>query len=171
MSRTAILGAGAVALVLLAVVCIPHHLPTTPASMPLTPATFHARLEHGTLTLRGSLPSETSKAAILHRAQELYGATPGRVVDELAVDPRVGPASWAGNVPKVLPILGYMTERGSIIIDGHSLVLSGRVRQRSCQSHHAAGDCSSYADGARTGRSYSSGSARGSLPLAPEETE
>jgi OOP family OmpA-OmpF porin len=127
MSRTAILGAGAVALILVAVVCIPHHLPTTPASMPLTPATFHARLEQGTLTLRGSLPSETSKAAILQRAQELYGAKPGRVVDELAVDPRVGPASWAGNVPKVLPILGHMTERGSIIIDGRSIVLSGRV--------------------------------------------
>ena len=127
MSRAAILGAGAVALALVAVVCIPRHLPTPSASMPLTPATFHARLENGTLTLRGSLPSETSKAAILQRAQELYGATPGRVVDELAVDPRVGPASWAGNVPKVLPILGHMMERGSIIIDGHSVVLSGRV--------------------------------------------
>ena len=127
MSRAAILGAGAVALVLVAVVCIPHHLPTLPASMPLTPATFHARLEQGTLTLRGSLPSETSKAAILQRARELYGATPGRVVDELAVDPRVGPASWAGNVPKVLPVLGHMIDRGSIIIDGHSVVLSGRV--------------------------------------------
>jgi OOP family OmpA-OmpF porin len=127
MSRAAILGAGAVALAFLAVVCIPHHLPTLPASMPITPATFHARLENRTLTLRGSLPSETSKAVILQRAQELYGATPGRVVDELAVDPRVGPAAWAGNVPKVLPILGHMMERGSIIIDGHSVVLSGRV--------------------------------------------
>lgn len=127
MTRASILGAGAVALVLLAVVCIPHHLPTTSASMPPTPATFHARLEHGTLTLRGSLPSESSKAAILQRAQELYGAAPGRVVDELAVDPRVGPASWAGNVPRVLPILRHMKERGSIIIDGRSIVLSGRV--------------------------------------------
>jgi len=127
MSRAAVLGAGAVALALLAVVCISRHLPTTSASMPLTPATFHARLEHGTLTLRGSLPSETSKAAILQRAQELYGAAPGRVVDELAVDPRVGPTSWAGNVPKVLPILRHMMERGSIIIDGRSIVLSGRV--------------------------------------------
>ncbi len=95
--------------------------------MSLTPATFHARLEYGTLTLRGSLPSETSKTAILQRAQELYGATPGRVVDQLAVDPRVGPAAWAGTVPLVLPILGHMTERGSIIIDGHTIVLSGRV--------------------------------------------
>jgi OmpA-OmpF porin, OOP family len=127
MMRRAIIGAGAVALALLAVVCVPRHLPTTPASMPLTPASFHARLEQGTLTLRGSLPSETSKAAILQRAQELYGATPGRIVDELAVDPRVGTAAWAGDVPKILPILGHMTERASIIIDGRTIVLSGQV--------------------------------------------
>ena len=127
MMRAAILAAGAVALGLLAVFCLPRHLPSPAASMPLTPATFHARLEHGTLTLRGSLPSDTSKAAILQRARELYGATPGRVVDQLAVDPRVGPAAWAGNVPKILPILGHMTERGSIIIDSRSIVLSGRV--------------------------------------------
>jgi len=127
MMRRAILGAGAVALALLGVFCIPRHLPTPTASSSLTPASFHARLEHGTLTLRGSLPSETSKATILQRAQELYGAKPGRVVDQLAVDPRVGPAAWAANVSKVLPILGHMTERGSIIIDGRTIVLSGRV--------------------------------------------
>ena len=88
MMRRAILGAGAVALALLAVICIPRHLPTSTASSALTPATFQARLEHGTLTLRGSLPSETSKAEILQRAQELYGATPDRIVDELVVDPK-----------------------------------------------------------------------------------
>ncbi|MEK7237474.1 MAG: OmpA family protein [Nitrospirota bacterium] len=127
MMRAAILDAGAVALPLLAVLCLPRHLPPPAATIPLTPATFHARLEQGILTLRGSLPNETSKAAILQRAQELYGATPGRVVDQLTVDPRVGPAGWASTVPKVLPILGHMTERGSIIIDGRTIVLSGRV--------------------------------------------
>lgn len=127
MMRRAILGAGAVALALVGVVCVPRHLPTPITSSAPTPASFYARLELGTLTLRGSLPSETSKAAILQRAQELYGAKPGRVVDELAVDPRVGPAAWAGNVPRALPLLRHMMERGSIIIDGRSIVLSGRV--------------------------------------------
>jgi OOP family OmpA-OmpF porin len=79
------------------------------------------------LILRGSLPSETSKAAILQRALELYGTTPGNVVDELAVDPRVGPVAWADNVSQVLPVLAQMTERGSIIIDGRTIVLSGQV--------------------------------------------
>jgi OOP family OmpA-OmpF porin len=127
MMRRAILGAGAIALTFIAAVCIPRHLPTSTASSSLIPASFHARIEKGTLTLRGSLPSEAIKVAILQRAHELYGATPGRVVDELAVDPNVGPAAWVSNVPKILPILGRMMERGSIIIDGRSLVLIGRV--------------------------------------------
>jgi OmpA-OmpF porin, OOP family len=127
MMRAAILAAGAVALTLLAFLCLPRHLPAPVASKSLNPASFHAQLEQGTLTLRGSLPTETGKAAILQRAKELYGAPPGRVVDELAVDTEVGPAAWADNVPKALPILGHMTERGSIIIDGRSVVLSGRV--------------------------------------------
>lgn len=127
MMRRAILGAGAIALTFIAAVCIPRHLPTSTASSALTPASFHARIEKGTLTLRGSLPSEAVKTTILQRAHELYGATPDRVVDELAVDPSVGPAAWVDNVPKILPILGRMVERGSVIIDGRSLVLSGRV--------------------------------------------
>ena len=127
MMRAAILAAGALALGLLALLCLPRHLPPSPASTPITPATFHAHLEHGTLTLRGSLPSETSKIAILRQAHGLYGATPGLVVDQLAVDPRVGPAAWADNVGQALPVLRHMTERGSIIVDGRSIVLSGRV--------------------------------------------
>ena len=127
MKSAAIVAAGIAALGLLAALCLPHHVPPSTALGPATPANFHARVEYGMLILRGSLPSETSKTAILQRAQELYGATPGHVVDELAVDPRIGPVAWADNVSQVLPILGHMTERGSIIIDGHTIVVSGKV--------------------------------------------
>ena len=128
MKSAAILAAGIVALGLLAALCLPRHVPPSTASGPATPANFHARIEYGMLILRGSLPSEHSKAAILQRALELYGATPGNVVDELAVDPRVEPVAWADNISSVLPVLAHMTERGSIIIDGHTIVLSGQVR-------------------------------------------
>ena len=127
MKSAAILAAGIVALALLAAFCLPRHAPLSAASGAPIPANFHARVEYGTLILRGSLPNETSKAAILQRAHELYGATPGHVVDELAVDPRVGPVAWADNLPQVLPVLGHMAERGSIIIDGRTIVVSGQV--------------------------------------------
>ena len=127
MKSAAILAVGIVAFALLAFFCLPRHVSTSPASGPVTPANFHARVEYGALILRGSLPSETSKQAILHRAQELYGATPGSIVDELTVDPRVGPVAWADIVSEIIPILGHMTERGTIIIDGRTIVVSGHV--------------------------------------------
>ena len=127
MMRATILAAGAGALGLLAVLCLPRHLPSPTAAAISIPANIHARLEQGTLTLRGSLPSESSKTAILQRAHRLYGAASGRVVDQLAVDPNVEPAAWTGTFPAILSVLRLMTERGSIIIDGRSLVLSGRV--------------------------------------------
>ena len=127
MKSAAILAVGIMALALLASLCLPRHLPPSTASPTPTPANFHARVEYGTLILRGSLPNESSKATILQRAQELYGATPGTVVDELVVDPRVGSVAWADNVSQALPIFGQMTERGSIIIDGRTIVVSGQV--------------------------------------------
>ena len=103
MKSAGILATGIVALTLLAALCLPHSLPPSTTSLTPTPANFHARVEYGTLILRGSLPNETSKATILQRAQELYGATPGTVVDEIAVDQRVEPVAWANNVSQVLP--------------------------------------------------------------------
>ncbi len=127
MKSAGILATGIVALTLQAALCLPHSLPPSTTSLTPTPANFHARVEYGTLILRGSLPNETSKATILQRAQELYGATPGTVVDELAVDSRVGPVAWADHLSQVLPIFSHMTERGSVIIDGRTIVVSGQV--------------------------------------------
>jgi OOP family OmpA-OmpF porin len=127
MKSAAILAAGIVAFALLGFFCLPRHAPQPIASGVPIPANFHARVEYGMLILRGLLPSETSKAAILQQAQELYGTTPGSIVDELAVDPRMGTIAWADNVAQILPVLGQMKERGSIIIDGRTIVVSGQV--------------------------------------------
>lgn len=127
MARGAILAAGAVALAILAFVCLPRHLSLPVPSRPLAAATLYARMEGGTLTLRGSLPTEAAKAQILTRAQELYGQGRSRIIDQLVIDPNVGAAPWLTAVPGILPILSRMNEHGSVIIDGHSYVLSGRV--------------------------------------------
>ena len=126
MKRAGILTGGVVALILLAVVCIPGHL-SSPRPTSATLATFHASVEQGSLVLRGSLPNERSKATLLDQAHAASAKTRMRVIDQVTVDKQIKPAVWLDTVPQLLPILGLMLERGSIIIDGRSLVVSGQV--------------------------------------------
>src|SRR5690348_5003990 len=126
MIRAAILGGGAIALLFLTLICIPRHLPPPPSSSAI-PATFHARLEQGTLTLRGTFPNIASRDKILQEAHAQYDNAKIRVIDQLTVESQVTPAPWFDALPSVLPVLRQMNGRGSVIIDGRSLVLSGRV--------------------------------------------
>lgn len=127
MRRAGILTGGVVMLILLAVVCIPRHLSTQSRPTAVTHATFHASVEQGGLVLRGSLPNERSKATILEQAHAFSAKTRMRVIDQFIVEKQVKAAAWMETVPQLLPILGLMVERGSIIIDGRSLVVSGQV--------------------------------------------
>ncbi len=126
--RARILAVGIAALMLLAVVCIPRHLPSQPRTTAITPASLYISFEQHTLIFRGSLPTQRSKTAILEQAHTLYAKKGIRVTDQFTVDAQVGSAAWVETIPQLLPILGWMTERGSIIIDGHSLVVTGQVR-------------------------------------------
>jgi OmpA-OmpF porin, OOP family len=108
------------------VVCIPGHLSQSRTTA-VTQATLHASVEQGSLVLRGSLPNERSKATILEQAHAVAAKTRMRVIDQFIVDKQVKAAVWVDTVPQLLPILGLMVERGSIIIDGRSLVVNGHV--------------------------------------------
>lgn len=134
MIRAAILGAGGIALLLLAAVCIPRHLPKTPV-LPMIPASFHARIENGTLTLRGTLPNTSSLGRILQGAHARFDPIHVQIVDQLTVDSKVAPAQWIDSLPAVLPVLQQMNGRGSMIIDGHSLVLSGKVASEQAKTN------------------------------------
>lgn len=127
MRRTGIVTGGVVALILLAVVCIPRHLSSPLRTTTVTSPTLHASFEQGSLVLRGSLPNERAKAMILEQAHALSVKTRMRVIDQFIVDKQVKAAVWVDTVPQLLPILGLMVERGSIIIDGRSLVVNGQV--------------------------------------------
>lgn len=134
MIRAAILGAGGIALLLLAVVCIPRHLPQNPAP-PMIPANFHARIENGTLTLRGTLPNTSSLGRILQGAHARYDVSQVQIVDQLTVDSKVSSARWIDSLPSVLPVLQQMNGRGSMIIDGRSLVMSGKVASEQAKAN------------------------------------
>jgi OmpA-OmpF porin, OOP family len=127
MRRRAIVGGGAFALTFLALVCIPRHFPSSASTPPLVPANFHARLDQHELTLRGSLPDTETRDRILRHAHSLYDQAEVRIVDQLTVDGRISPANWLTPLPSILPVLGQMDGRGSVMIDGRSLVLSGQV--------------------------------------------
>ena len=127
MERRTILGGGVFALTLLALVCIPRHLPPSAAPPTPVPANFHARLEQGTLTLRGSLPDASARDRILERARTAYDQSQVRVIDQLTVDGRIGATSWVHHLPAVLPVLEQMQGVRSVMIDGRYLVLSGIV--------------------------------------------
>ena len=127
MTRRTIVGGGVFALTLLALVCIPRHLPSSAAPASLIPANFHARLEQDHLMLRGSLPDVATRDRLLQEAHRLYDHRSLRIIDELIVDRQIAPANWLAPLPSVLPLLGQMSGRGSVIVDGRSLVLTGSV--------------------------------------------
>jgi OmpA-OmpF porin, OOP family len=127
MERRTILGGGVLALTLLALVCIPRHLASTASSPTPVPANFHARLEQGTLMLRGSLPDAGTRDRILERARVAYDAAHVRVLDQLTVDDRIATPPWVNQLPAVLPVLEQMQGVRSVMIDGRFLVLSGMV--------------------------------------------
>jgi len=127
MTRVTILGGAAFALVALTWWCVARHVPPTLAGLPSLPATFHARLEQSTLTLRGTLPDQSTRDRILRQAHLRFDREQVHVIDELTVDSHVAPAAWVEALPALLPFLTHMTGRGSVIIDGRSIVLSGRA--------------------------------------------
>ncbi len=98
------------------------------------PANFHARLEQQELTLRGSLPDKATYDRILQQAHSTYDKIHVRIVDQLTVDQQIAPAAWMASLPTLLPILAQMDGRGSVIIDGHYVVLSGRVQTEQVKS-------------------------------------
>jgi OOP family OmpA-OmpF porin len=126
MERRTILGGGVFALTVLALVCIPRHLPISASPPAPVPANFHARVEHGTLMLRGSLPDAGARDRILERARVAYGPAQVRA-DQLTVDARMATPSWVNHIPAVLPVLEQMQGIRSVMIDGRFLVLSGAV--------------------------------------------
>lgn len=125
MERRTIVGSGIFALTVLAFVCIPRHLPPSASPAAPVPANFHARLEQGTLMLRGSLPDGGARDRVLARARTAFEPAHVRVLDELTIDNRIATPSWVNHLPALLPVLEQMQGIRSIMIDGRFVVLSG----------------------------------------------
>jgi OOP family OmpA-OmpF porin len=73
----------------------------------------------------GTLPDEASKAALLARLRDVYGAN--RVVDQLAVGRVATPANWNEYLHKLLTPNLKMVTRGQLKVDGNVVTLRGDV--------------------------------------------
>ena len=79
----------------------------------------------GPVVVSGTVADEASKAALLARLREVYGAE--RVVDQLAIGMVSTPANWNAYVGKLIgPNLKLVT-RGQLKVDGNSVSLRGDV--------------------------------------------
>lgn len=91
----------------------------------VAPAPAPATLQPGQILVSGTVPDEASKAAVLARLRELYGAE--RVLDQIAIGSVAMPANWSGYVQKLIGPNLKLIARGQLDIDGNNVSLRGEV--------------------------------------------
>lgn len=85
----------------------------------------------------GTVPDEATRAALLNRVRELYGAH--RVVDQLGVGNVTAPANWSQYVQQVIsssPV--RQVSKGQLVVRGNNIELAGEVPTESHRLQVAA---------------------------------
>ena len=89
------------------------------------------------IVVSGTVADEASKAALLARLRELYGAA--RVVDQLAIGAVATPANWNADLASLIGPSLKLVSRGQLKVDGKNVSLSGDVAGES-QRQQVASD-------------------------------
>jgi OOP family OmpA-OmpF porin len=79
----------------------------------------------GQVLAAGTVPDEASKAAVLAKLREVYGAD--KVVDQISIDKVATPANWNSYVQKLITPDLKQISRGQLKIDGSTVSLRGEV--------------------------------------------
>jgi OOP family OmpA-OmpF porin len=79
----------------------------------------------GQVLVTGTVPDEATKAGVLAKLRELYGAD--KVVDQIAVGSVVMPPNWSTYVGKLIGPNLKLISRGQLKIDGTAVGLQGEV--------------------------------------------
>jgi OOP family OmpA-OmpF porin len=122
MTRGKIFGSGALAFTVLALICLPRHLPGSPASVA---PSFRAVLDSTHLTLSGSIGSEAHRSAVIARVQELFKGTRIKISDQLTSSADVAAAEWEPALPSLLGLLATLKNNGSLEISERNIVVAG----------------------------------------------
>lgn len=89
------------------------------------------------VTAQGTVPDETTRAAVLGKLRELYGAD--KVIDQITVGGVVTPPNWSAYVQKLLSTQIKQIKSGQLKIDGTSVSMTGDVANEA-QSQQIASD-------------------------------
>ncbi|MBS1129857.1 MAG: OmpA/MotB [Proteobacteria bacterium] len=81
--------------------------------------------EPGKVIASGSVPDEASRAAILGKLRDLYGA--GNVVDRLEVGGVVPPSNWTENMTKIIGPNLKQIHKGQMQVNGTQIAIKGNV--------------------------------------------
>lgn len=125
MTRGKIFGAGALALSVLTLICVPRHLPAPRDAM--AAPSFSATLDSTHLTLSGSIGSEAHRSAIIARAQELFKGSRVKISDHVAIGEDVATAGWEPALPALLGILSMLHGKGSLEVHDQIIMVTGTV--------------------------------------------
>src|SRR5471032_1236519 len=90
----------------------------------------------GQVLASGTLPDEASKAAVLSKLRELYGAD--KVVDQISIDKVATPANWNNYVQKLITADLKQIGRGQLQIDGSTVSLRGEVANEALRQRIAS---------------------------------
>lgn len=80
---------------------------------------------NGPIIASGTVADEATKARIIFKLRELYGAD--RVVDQIAIGQVVTPPNWSNHVHALLNSELKSVSRGSLNVDGTHVTLRGEV--------------------------------------------
>ncbi len=81
--------------------------------------------EPGKVIASGSVPDEASRATILAKLRELYGAQ--NVVDRLEIGGVVPPPNWSENMAKILTPNLKQVRKGQLQVSGTQIAIKGQV--------------------------------------------
>lgn len=79
----------------------------------------------GQIVAAGTVGDEATKAAVLARLREVYGAD--RVVDQIAIGNVTTPSNWGAYVQRLIAPILKQVGRGQIEIDGNIVSIKGEV--------------------------------------------
>jgi OmpA-OmpF porin, OOP family len=80
----------------------------------------------GQVVVGGKVPDESTKAAVLARLRDTYGAA--NVVDQIEIADVATPPNWSSNVQKLIGPQLKQISKGQLKIDGTNIDVKGEVR-------------------------------------------